>query len=252
MNFEKIMTVATTIGEKMLYSGAEVGRVEDTITRICRAYGAQNINVFTITSLITVTAVFEGKCYTQTRRVNAYDNTNFELLDGLNALSREICDQKPEPEEIISKTDALLKLKPYSLWVQCLAWAAVAGAFTVFFGGCFSDFFVSAAIGLLLRLAQLFVSRIGINKLFSNSICSFIMCSLAYLSTKSGIGVSADNIIIGNVMLLIPGIALTNAVRDLISRDIAAGALRLMDATLVSVAIAGGYAVTLLIFGGSV
>lgn len=250
MDFEKILSVAITIGEKMLCSGAEVGRVEDTVARICRAYNAKEINVFTITSLMTVTVEFEGKTYTQTRRVSAYDNTNFELLDRLNALSREICANKPEPEEITKRLDKLLSLKPYRLWVQVLAWSAIAGAFTIFFGGCFTDFFVSAVVGALLKLSQLFVGKMGINKVFSNVICSYIMCSLAYLSVKLGLGVSADNIIIGNVMLLIPGIALTNSVRDLISRDIAAGALRLLDAALVSIAIAGGYALTLLTFGG--
>ena len=33
------LTLALDIGERLLVCGAEVSRVEDTITRICRAYG---------------------------------------------------------------------------------------------------------------------------------------------------------------------------------------------------------------------
>ena len=66
----------------------------------------------------------------------------------------------------------------------------------------------------------------------------------------SGIGISADKIIIGNIMMLIPGIALTNSVRDLIGGDIIAGTLRFSEAGLIAVAIAGGYILTLFTFGG--
>lgn len=37
---EQYLYYAMTIGEHLLISGAEVGRVEDTIRRICMAYGA--------------------------------------------------------------------------------------------------------------------------------------------------------------------------------------------------------------------
>lgn len=57
-------------------------------------------------------------------------------------------------------------------------------------------------------------------------------------------------IIIGNIMLLIPGVALTNSIRDMISGDIMAGMLRFCEACLVSLAIAAGYIIAALIFGG--
>ena len=47
---------ALNIGEEMLISGAEVSRVEDSVRRICIAYGAEKVDVFTITSAIVVTA----------------------------------------------------------------------------------------------------------------------------------------------------------------------------------------------------
>ena len=56
----EMLTLAIEMGRAMLKSGAEVARVEDTITRICSAYGCDEINVFTITSSIVVTVRSPG------------------------------------------------------------------------------------------------------------------------------------------------------------------------------------------------
>ena len=97
---ERYLYCAMSIGEKMLKSGAEVGRVEDTITRICHAYGARRVDVFSLTSLIITSVEMEGEeTITQTRRVLTA-STDFTLLDQLNCLSRRICQEKTSPEEI--------------------------------------------------------------------------------------------------------------------------------------------------------
>ena len=65
-----------------------------------------------------------------------------------------------------------------------------------------------------------------------------------------GIGQDANKILIGNIMLLIPGIALTNSLRDLIGGDIITGLLRFLDAILVAAAIAAGYILAASVLGG--
>ena len=52
LRVEEILDIALDVGVAMLECGAEVHRVEDTMTRICKAYGAREIEVFAITSLI--------------------------------------------------------------------------------------------------------------------------------------------------------------------------------------------------------
>ena len=97
---EQYLYYAMTIGEQLLCCGAEVGRVEDTIRRICLAYGATRADVFSITSSIVTTIYGEdfGIC-TQTRRVPGMSN-DLGRLDDLNQLSRYICEYRPKPEEI--------------------------------------------------------------------------------------------------------------------------------------------------------
>ena len=96
----RILHEALNIGEQMLICGGEVSRVEDTISRICRAYGMKKVDVFSITSCIIVTIeTEEGELVTQTRRVGGYE-TNLNRLAELNALSREICAKRTRPEEV--------------------------------------------------------------------------------------------------------------------------------------------------------
>jgi len=73
MDFNRVLSCALDIGEHMLVSGAEVYRVEDCIRRICFAYGATDVDVFTITSSIVATVEPPGEQrLTQTRRIEYY------------------------------------------------------------------------------------------------------------------------------------------------------------------------------------
>ena len=61
----------------------------------------------------------------------------------------------------------------------------------------------------------------------------------------------ADKIMIGDIMLLIPGLLLVNAIKEMFNRDIVTGLYRLIEAVLVALAIAGGYALAFLVMGGA-
>lgn len=250
MKYARILSCALTIGEKMLCCGAEVSRVEDSIVRICSAYGAERVDVFAITSSIVASADFEGKTYTQTRRIKGH-RTDFDMLDRLNSLSRTICNDAPNEDFIEENIQKITQKKGYPTVLYALGWALTAGSFTVFFGGGLIDGILSAIIGILLMFCVKFLEGKGINKVYSNLFTSFLVSTLAYTFVKLGIGANADKIIIGNIMLLIPGVALTTAIRDLISGDIIAGMLRFCEAILVAGAIAGGYFITVMLFGGA-
>ena len=61
-----------------------------------------------------------------------------------------------------------------------------------------------------------------------------------------------DKVIIGNIMLLIPGVGLTNALRDLLVGDNIAGLIRLIEAVIMALAIAAGYFLFVFLVGGNV
>ena len=238
---EEYLYCAMSIGEQLLVSGAEVGRVEDTIRRICLAYGAERADVFSITSSI-VTTIYGadfGVC-TQTRRVSGMVN-DLDRVDQLNQLSREICQEKPTHEAIKEKLTQIQNRPHYSFGMQLLIYALVSGSFSVFFGGDWKDMAASAIIGVLLKFIEAFVKKGSVNSLIIALICSTVGGFLANLAVYSGIGDHADLISIGNIMLLIPGIAFTNSLRDMFSGDTITGLIRFMESILLALVIALGF-----------
>ena len=251
MEAEQLLTCALDMGEMMLISGAEIGRVENTVQLICAAYGCVRTDVFTITSSMVVSIEDANrKFYTQTRRITG-TQTNLSRLDQLNSLSREICAKKPSYSFIQAKLRIIREMRAYSLWFRAVSSALIAGAFTVFFGGGWADMVVSAILGFALCFCTHWLQKAGMNQIFVNVVASFLVSLAAIAMTNAHWGQDVNKIIIGNIMLLIPGIALTNSLRDMISGDIMSGMLRFFDAILVAAAIAAGYILAAQLMGGS-
>ena len=250
MDFSQILSCALDIGEHMLVSGAEIYRVEDCIRRICFAYGAADVDVFTITSSIVATVQSpDEQRLTQTRRIESYA-TNLDRVDKLNQLSREMCRDHIEYEEFQKRFREILGQKRYPYWVDAVFFAIIAAAFTIFFGGSWRDAVISACIGVVLKGTVYLVSAVKFNNVLSNLIASFVLYVLAFLAVRWRLADAVDMIVIGNIMLLIPGVALTNSLRDMISGDTMSGLLRFLEACILALAIAAGYILASLVVGG--
>ncbi len=169
-------------------------------------------------------------------------------LDCLNQLSRKICALCPEPSEIKADLAEIINGPRYSFGMQLLIYGLVSGSFSVFFGGDWKDMAVSAVIGVLLKFLEAFVKKGAVNGLITALICSTAGGFLANLAVQAGLGNHVDLISIGNIMLFIPGLALTNALRDMFSGDTITGLIRFMESILLAVIIALGFAVSNFLF----
>ena len=250
MNPEQLISCALDIGEQMLVSGAEIGRVEVSIRYICLAYGCHRADVFTITSSIVVSLITaDGRHITQTRRING-SGTDLEKLHKLNDLSRYICQNKPDYQEVVDKYTEICSQRRFPVWVEALASALIACSFTLFFGGSWFDGMAALILGVLVRYTTYIMERAGMNQVFTNVTATFLLCLVSAGLTKLGIGENQHAMNIGTIMLLIPGVALTNSLRDMISGDIMSGLLRFFNAVLIAAAIAAGYILAGPIVGG--
>ena len=238
---ENFLSCAMDIGEQMLTSGAEIYRVEESIRRMCTAFGASRTDVFIITSNMTATVYLsDGRSFTQTRRIIS-SGTDYEKLHHLNMLSRRICSEKIGEEEIREELSKISECKKYPFWLECLAYSATAGAFTVFFGGDLRETGVSLFVGLIVPFCLKFSERYLSSKIFTRFLCSAVATLLAFVAVWARMIHSVDMVIIGNIMTLVPGVGLTNALRDLLVGDSVSGLLRLIEAILMAIAIAAGY-----------
>lgn len=128
---QKRLSCVMDIGEQMLLCGAEVHRVEDSMERMCLAFGAKRVDVFSITSSLVVTVFTEEDSYTETRRITG-TGTDLERLHRLNHLSRKICAEKLTLEEIKEEYEKCLAGKSYPFWLVWLSYGMIAASFTAF------------------------------------------------------------------------------------------------------------------------
>ena len=230
------------IGQYMLQSGAEISRVEDSVRRLCASFGAVRTDVLSITSSIIVTIYApQFGAVTQTRRVagQQYDLHRLELL---NQLSRRICTEYLSLEETEAALEDIRNTPQYPFGVQLLTYALISASFSLFFGGSAADAVASGLIGVVLRYLDRSIRRTEANAFLSALICSCLGGLLAALSVRVGLGESVDMISIGNIMLLIPGIPLTNSLRDMFSGNTISGMMRFLEAIIMALVIAFGFA----------
>ena len=237
------------LGQLLLDCGAEISRVEDTLTRIGKAYHASEVNAFVITSIISLTISFPGyEAATETRRITRDGGTDFYRLEKLNALSRAVCADPIPLEELALQIDKIAAgKKPFS--VQLIGSILVAGSYAVFFGGSMYDAIASAVFGALICFLQILLDRTEINTVARNLLISFVVGLGVGMLTPVFPALQMDKILIGDIMLLIPGLAMVNAIRNVLLGNTISGLVRVADSLLWAGALAGGFMVSLKIIG---
>jgi uncharacterized membrane protein YjjP (DUF1212 family) len=233
------------MGEMLLESGAEINRVEDTITRMGSAYGAERTDVFVITSIISITLVFgDGYTATETRRVANEVGTDFRRIESVNALSRACCMDPLPVDKLRKRVDQVAE--GHKEYAAILAGSILAAAgFAVFFGGSIADGAAAALFASVIAAAQKYLSGTRVKTIEANLIISLLLGLAAGILTISIPSLHMDKILIGDIMLLIPGIAMTNSIRNMLVGDTISGIVRLAESLMWAVSIAGGIMVAL-------
>lgn len=248
MNYDELLNLSTEIGWRLLENGGEIYRVEESIQRILEAYGIRGADVFTIPSCIIVTICDDsGHSLTKIKRIRSL-GVNVSKVGLLNDLCRRICRNKLDFEEIRLELNTIISVPSYSFPVQVLAVAMISASFTLFYGGNFLDAGCAFLIGILLKLMLKNLQRFQANSFFTNIIGGALVASLSLAAVHFGFAQNYDKMIIGTLMNLVPGVAITNVMRDIITGDLIAGLIKLTEALMVATAIALGAGLAISVF----
>lgn len=240
------LKAALDMGEGLLRSGAEVSRVEDTVQRLLLSQGASRVDVLAISSGIVVTAYWSFYPETQTRRIRstAYNMMN---LIRINELSRQVCAHRCGLMDAGQQVAELENGQEESLIGRMGIFALVSASFCLFFGGTWLDALCSIPVGVMLCLFQRLLERLDIRGTAATLTLAILGGLMARGLMAAGLPCSPDKISIGNIMLLVPGIAMTNAVRDMITGETITGLLRFCESLLQCFALALGFAFAILL-----
>lgn len=248
MDYKKLLNTATAIGAALLQNGAETYRVEDSVGLVLNSYHVNEISVFAIPSHIIVSfSTKDGEPLTKSKRIKS-SSLNIDRIIEINSLTRYIVANSPSIDYVNEKLSEIEGRPYYKPQMLYLANILAAVSFVVFYGGEGGDMATALFIGIALKLSLSVMSRFRLNTFTGIILNSFMIAMIALISTKLGIGVRDDAIIIGCFMLLVPGVAITNAARDFINGDVLSGTIRLFEAFLVGISIALGSGIALSIF----
>lgn len=241
MDYKLLADTALLAGELMLQSGAETFRVEETMTRILKTSGQERTEAIAYATGIMMT--LDGKdsgVISMVVRIGDRD-TNLGQVCEVNNISRFYCAGKISLEEAYQRLKAIRGIKRYPDWVVTLCAIVTSAAFTLLLGGGVYDCLFAALYGVL-QVVFLFLNRmIRINRFMLNMITAFFVAFMTEaLVIFSNLPINQELLIAGSIMPMLPGVSLTNALRDTLQGDYMSGMVRTIEAFMVAVSIGIG------------
>ncbi len=242
MDYYLLTDVTARIGYELALSGAETFRIEETMRRIMSAYGVE-CETFAIPSSVMISIESDkGKPIMIMRRVGFHGN-DLESVERLNSLARRICAETPNPAVAIQWLEETLRARrKYSTLVYYIGNFLVAAGFCPLFGGNIKDSVISGLLALIIGAVTRIMNKMETNPFFSTIAAAFLMAVPAYALAGLGVTTYTHSVIIGALMLLVPGLLITNSMRDVIYGDTNSGIIRIVQVLLYALAIALGTA----------
>lgn len=242
---KNLLILAIFAGRIMLKNGAEIYRVEDTVQRICLSRAnITNVDAFVTPTGIFISVEYETEVFTYLRRVRNL-TTNLNTISEVNEFSRRFVQTNMSIEEGMKVLTFINAAKPYSPKIKALFGSVAAACFSLMFGGTIRDFISCVIVSFIVILILNKLSKFELTFFLDNFIGAFLASILSYVTIKIGLGENLDMIIIGAIMYLVPGVSMTNAVRDTMSGDFLSGQSKGMEAIFSALAIAFGVGIVL-------
>lgn len=249
MNENQLLNNLSELGRLLLKHGAEVYRVEESLTRMYQAYGYTDIEVFAIPTYFSVSVLLENQVpYTITKRTRQ-NRINLDSLYELNNLVRLICQNILSNEEIEKEMERIASI-PLKMHLIFLGYGLSTAFFTVFFGGGVQECILGGCIGFVVYFIIWLMEVLEVNTIVTTLLASMVLSTLTIFFNKIGFIHEFQATTIGCLMVLVPGVAITNSLRDIIGGEFVSGIARMIEAILTAASIAIGVGIMMIILGG--
>jgi uncharacterized membrane protein YjjB (DUF3815 family) len=151
-------------------------------------------------------------------------------------------------DEVDAAIKEIKKKSKYPFALTVLGNTLAASGFAVLFGCSLRDAAASAIIAIIVSFLSLINTKY-FNDTTKTLFLAFVSGMLTCISVIVGIGENVDMVAIGTIMLLVPGLWLGNATRDLLYGDTLAGTVKTVHAFITAIMIAVGYAISFFLLG---
>ncbi|MBA3868657.1 MAG: threonine/serine exporter family protein [Anaerolineae bacterium] len=244
-----VIDLALWAGQLLLQNGAESARVEETVQRLGSALGAHSMEILVSPNAILVTTISDQEFRTKIRRVVTM-GVNMQILDEVRALVHQVERGQTDRAGTRATLTHLTHLEPqYNRWVVVVMIGLGCAAFSRLFGGDWVVFFVTFIAGAVAQFVRQEFQRRHFNSLIVVVVTSFVAALIGGTVTLYKLSPQPQIALIASVILLVPGIHLVNAMRDLIAGHLVTGIVRGLVGGMVSLGIALGLIMAMRLLG---
>lgn len=241
----RIMDMTMAAGKLLLENGAEVFRVEQTMTIMARSYHLREFDVYVLTN-----GIFASAGTAEISEVRNVPNRSVHLgrVAAVNALSREIAAGTVPLAEAEARLADIQRMPVASDRAQVLASAFGSACFAILFGGGAVDSLVALAAGAALGAFLIVCNRRSVYGMMQRMAGAALLTVICLLVSAAAAGAQPSCSIIGTLMVLTPGVAFTMGIRDFVKGDYLSGTIRMIDALLVAASIACGTGFVMMVY----
>ncbi|MBE3556223.1 MAG: threonine/serine exporter family protein [Firmicutes bacterium] len=238
MELERLTRLTLEVGRTLMSAGAETYRAEQTMEHVARALGGQQIEIFAVPTGVFLSVRVGEDVQTGLAQVRARE-TDLRKIALINNLSRALESGQITAEELEQRLQGLAHL-PQIRWRRRLGTAIGCAASALLLGGTLVD----SAMAMLLGWAVFEISEALIRLEVGGWFLSYAFGSFAggglAVTVAHLPGTSLQGLLVASVLPLVPGVALTNGVRDLIGAHLLSGSARAIEAATIGAILAAG------------
>lgn len=245
---DRALALVVDTGKALLENGGEVFRAQSTMEIMAHSLGVQDFHVYVLTNGIFASAA--GGTATMVRHIPAVA-THLGRVEALNALSRELTAGRLDLPGAEAALHRALAMPGYNTKLALLAGVLGSGCFAFLFGGGAPEVLAAALAGAAALLLTSAGRRFAVSRIFTD-ILAAAACTGVALAARVWVcpALNANTAIIGALMVLTPGVALTMGIRDFLNADYLSGAIRLFDAALIAGCLACGVSLAYMLARG--
>ena len=243
--YKKLLNMAVLAGSIMISSGAETHRVEDTLHRILATTNFEHADAFVFTTGMVVT-LSDPSVETLSISHRVTDTSrNFGRIAEVNSVSRDFCNGLITLDEASEKLRIIKTKKRYSSFIHHLGYILAASGFAIMFGGDIRDAIATIFCGIVLAIVNIElgpkIARGFVTTIIAAAAITITATAVSYFSARVlHIPIQTHYMIIGAMMPLVPGLAMTTAFRDILQGDYLSAGSRILEALMVAVCVAIG------------
>ena len=249
-----VIDISVKAGALVLENGGETYRAEETCVRIARALGANEAYSFVTPTVVIVSVTDKDRRYhTAVRRITQR-TVNLKKIARINSLSRRLASRnRPPVPWMVERSLERIRLSPEHNPLKIIIMAGFSSLFfALMFHGGLIEAGIAFCIGILLRIMLIFLDKFRLNNFIVSVISGGLISVLCEMVLFLGMIPDSVTVMTAVLMQVVPGLAIVNAIRDLIAGDLMAGTARLMEAFMVAAGLSAGSAFGILVFAHAV